>query len=271
MSITTLAGAISNLMPPVSFNKAASGTLLAGAPASTFPIANGFPAGGALTAGLNGGTYSTSSAVPAGIIPRKDPTSGNAYLARLQMSSSLPGKILLCDRLWDNTLTINSTSAQSITSPTWPARDAAGTTNGLGLHLGLEVSAATSGTAAAWTASYTNSAGGAGKTSSSIDTTTAAAAGIGRFYRMSWAAGDVGIQSIQSCTFTTAWTSGTVGLVIYRVLAMIDLQIANWVNAIEALSGGFTQLYNGTSPFFIFESNNTTSATLAGIYQETQG
>lgn len=270
MAITTLDGVIAGMQPARHIAKAATGTLVAGRPQSLWPVA-GSPGAGAYDATLNGAVLSSSSTIPNGAIPHVDPVSGNAYLARLSAAASQGGQLLLCDRLWSNQLTVNSTLLQSPTTPTWPARDAAGSTNGDGVLIGIETSAAASATAVAATMTYTNEAGVGSHTSTILDATAATATIAGAFFRMGLQAGDKGVRAVTGFQFSTAWTTGTINLVAYRVLASLELIAANIPNAVDALTSGMPRLYNGTVPFLIFIPNTTTTSLVSGSYVETQG
>jgi|HubBroStandDraft_4_1064222.scaffolds.fasta_scaffold01923_8 hypothetical protein len=272
MAITTLAGVLAGMQPPWHWTKSAiSASAIIGKPYSYWGI-GGYPAAGSFNTTLNGGTYSSSSAMVAGQIPHVDPSSGNSYLARLQAQAQGGGGVLiLADRLWDNGgITITSTSAQSISSPAWPARDANGATSGLGVLLGVEVSSAVGAGSPTLTVGYTNSAGTASRTGANLDTTVASAV-AGSFYRILLQAGDVGVQSVQSLTLSATWTSGTINLVAYRVLAALELSQAAISNSVDALTGGMPQIFNGTVPFLICIPNVGGNVALAGVYIETQG
>lgn len=271
MSITTLDGVVAGAQPPVTFAKGVSGAPVAGRPVSFFQF-GGIPGPGSPNSGLTGANFSSSSAIPAGMLYHVDPAGGlNSYLSRFVAEATQAGTVLLCDRLWDCGPATNSTSVQTLSQPTLPARDANGATAGLGVQLGIEVVTATSSAAAVCTASYTNSAGTAGSTASLIDLPTAAVNVQGNFYRLGLAAGDQGVRSVQSITFSTAWTSGAIALVAYRVLAVLELANPLIPNAIDALTGGFPQLFNGVCPFLIFIPNTTTASYISGQYIETQG
>lgn len=271
MAITTQAGALAGLQADVAFTKSVGGTAVVGAPISYYAIGGSPLVGLYPNTGLTGGVYSSSSAIPQGFLYHTNPPSGNAYLARLIAASGQPCTLLLCDRLWDCEPAVNVTTAQTITSPTLPARDALGQTNGLGIQMGIEVVAAASATAAVISMSYTNSAAASGKTSTFIDLPTAAIPAIGRFFRIGLQAGDSGVQSVQTVTFSTAWTTGTIALVAYRVLAKLDIQVINVPNMIDVISGGFPRIYNGSCLFFIMIPSATTTSALSGVYVETQG
>ena len=270
MAISTLDGALAGMQPPRSFAKAVSATLVAGRPASLYAL-GGNPGAGTFNTTLAGGTYSSSSSIPAGIIPHVDPGSGNSYLARFSANASQAGTLLLCDRLWDNGgITITSTTAQTVSSVTWPARDTAGATSGNGVLVAVEVSAATGTGTPTLTLGYTNQAGTASRSATNIDATVASSA-IGAFHRIGLQAGDTGVQSIQTFTLSATWTSGTINLVAYRVLATLELAGAYIPAAVDALTSGFPRLYNGVCPFLVFLPNTTTAVNVSGTYVETQG
>ncbi len=275
MAITTVDGLFAGLRQPVPFAKAVTATLVAGRPASLWSLA-GAPGAGGYDTTLNGVVLSSSSSLVAGQIPHYDPASGNSYLAYLQAMATQAGTLLLLDRLWHNGgFTITSTAAQSITSPTWPARcptsgtDDTPATTGLGVMLAVEVSAATGAGTPTITVSYTNQAGTAGRTATNIIGTVATSA-IGATYLLGLQAGDTGVRSVQSLTLSATWTSGTINLVAYRQLASLPLQ-ALIPNAIDSLTGAGTRLYNGVVPWLVFVPNTTTATTVSGLYTEAQG
>lgn len=271
MAITTLDGVLAGARPPVVLAKMVSGTMVAGRPVSFFQF-GGSPGPGVPNTGLTGANYSSTSTVPNGIIYHTDPAGGlNSYLSRFVAQVTQAGTLFLCDRLWDCGPAINSTSLQTLSQPTLPARDANGATAGLGVQIGIEVVGATSSTAAVCSALYTDSGNNSGNTSTFLDLPTAAVNVQGNFYRMNLAAGDQGVQSVQSITFSTAWTSGTIALVAYRVLAAVEIANPLIPNAVDALTGGFPQLFNGVCPFLLFIPNTTTASTISGQYAETQG
>lgn len=270
MAITSLDGVVAGAQPCVAWAKNVTATLVPGRPTSLFTLA-GIPGPGVPNTGLTGANYVSSTTVPNGILYHTDPGSGNSYLARFIAEATQSGVLMLCDRLWDCGPSTGSTSAQTISQPTLPARDANGSTNGLGVQLAIEVVAATSSTAAVISASYTNSGGTASKTGTFIDLPTAAVNAIGNFYRIGMAAGDQGVRSVQTVTFSTDWTTGTIALVAYRVLAMLEIPFSYYPNAIDALTSGFPQLYNGVCPFLVFVPVTTTACNISGAYTETQG
>lgn len=260
MAITTRDQLLAGMQPPWSFVKAVSGTLVAGRPFTPLYTA-GFPgAAVAPTPGLSGAALTSY----AGQLPWANPAAGWAYLARFEAMATQAGRLMLCDRLWHNSgITITQTTAHTINSVTLPARDRTGTTDGVDVQVGVEVSAATGAGTPTLTVGYTNSANGNSRTGTNAIATSASSP-IGTFYPIGLQAGDVGVRSIQSFTLSATWTSGTIHLVAYRVLASLSLTQANVSSAVDALTAGMPRAYNDTVPFLLFIPNTTTSSNISG-------
>lgn len=270
MAITTLDAALAGMQPGRYITKAVTPTMVAGRPQSLWGL-GGSPGAGSFDTTLAGVALSSTSALVNGQIPHADPATGSSYLGRLTGMANQPGTLLLCDRLWHNGgFTITSTSAQTVNSAAFPARDSAGTTNGDGVLVGVEVSGATGSGTPTLTLGYTNQAGTSGRTATNLQATTASAT-AGAFYQIGLQAGDTGVRSIQSLTLSATWTSGTINLVAYRILAALPLTQANVANELDALTSGMPRLFNGVVPFLIFVPNTTTASNVSGVYTETQG
>jgi hypothetical protein len=277
MAIATLDGVLAGMKPPVPFCKVATPTLVAGRPHSLWYLA-GSPGAGLTPATTAGGvSLSSTSAVVNGQLYHQDPVSGNSYLARFAAGATQPGCLMLCDRLMQvggnsggTAISVTTTTAQTINTGALPARDNTGTANGVGVQWGLEVITATGAGAATPSISYTNSTPTAGRTATVVDTYVATSA-IGAFYRFGQQAGDVGMKSVETLTLSVSMTSGSIALVAYRVLACLELPGGFIPNAIDALTSGFPQEYNGVVPFLLFVPSTTTATNVSGTYVETQG
>jgi len=138
------------------------------------------------------------------------------------------------------------------------------------VYVGLSVSATTGAGTPTAVLSYTNSTGASGRTSSLIDVTVGSST-VGMFYRFGLQSGDTGIQSVQGITFTGPWASGTVNLVAYRILATLDVDLICFASAVDPITSGLPQVYNGTVPFWMMLSSGTNSSLLTFSYAETQG
>lgn len=268
MAFTTFDSVALGALPGREFVKAATPTLVAGRPHSLFYLAGIPGAASAPSPGLAGAALTSYT----GQLPYTNPTGGNeCRLARLQAGATIAGQLLLCDRLWHNSgITITSTGAQTVNSVAWPARDADGSTNGNQVLIGVEVSAATGAGTPTLTVGYTNSAGTASRTATNIIATVASSA-IGAFYPIGLQAADVGVRSIQTYQQSATWTSGTIHLVAYRVLARLELPVAQTPNAIDPLTGLLPKAYDNTVPFLIFIPATTTASVVTGYVVWTQG
>ena len=224
----------------------------------------GYPgAWAAGTPGINGRVTDGTAAGDAGCIPIKNPAVGANYLTELMMGSSTLHYNLFFDVLWVNSgIAVTTTTAQSIVTPTLPARDVNGTTNGEGCMIGLLFTAAATNAAVIQnsTVSYTNSAGTAGRTA----TLTALAGGyipatptVGTLVWFSLAAGDKGVRSIENITLNTSLVTGSVSLLIARDLASIGPTVAN-IPATRRLSDPGVRLYNSTCMLHCILASATT-------------
>lgn len=224
-------------------------------------------AGAAPASGINGGGL---IAPVAGQIPRTNPAGGaNAYLKHLRLGASQPCSLLLCDRLWANSgLSVTSTTAQAITASGIPARSALGDANGEGVLAAIEWSAAGGSGTPTVTLTYTDQDGNAGATASLVGNATPAA---GTFEMFPLAAGDTGIRTPTSFIQNATRTSGTMHLVLFRILAQLSIPGAGMGDAIDEILGGLPELFDDSVPFLVQIPNATTATNLFGTYQETQG
>jgi hypothetical protein len=227
--------------------------------------ANGNPgAASANAAGINGAAV---SGVVAGSLPRTNPASGNAYLGRLSMTASAPGVLWLIDRLWHNSgLSVTSTTAQAITPATLPARDANKTTQGAQVMAAMEWSGAGGAGTPTVTLTYTDQDGNTG---ASATLTAVASPPIGTFEIFALGAGDTGIRAPTSLIQSGTRTSGTMHLVLFRVLAQMECSAANIGNSIDAITGGMPEILDNSTLQLVWFPNGTTTTNFIGTYTET--
>jgi hypothetical protein len=206
-----------------------------------------------------------------GQIPFSNPGAGNTYLSRfLGYSDAQAGVLLLCDRLLHTGGYMpTKTTAQAGTLPVRiPPRDANGTNNGDGVFAALEVYSVLGASTATPTISYLNQSGNTSTGTAIV--ALAATALAGTFIPFSLAAGDTGVRAINSLTLGATASSGILGVVLYRVLARLELPSAI-PNAIDAITGGFARMYDNTCPFLVFIPNTTTTTKISGQVIWTQG
>jgi len=228
----------------------------------------GFPGAWAPGApGVNGRVTDGTSSNDYGCFPIANPTTGGNYLTEVNMAASVNHTHVLFDCLWVNSgLVVTTTGAQAITTPTLPARDINGTTNGEGCSIALLFTTASTLAAVGsnLTVSYTNSDGVSGRTatlSAIVGSQVPATPVIGTIVWFNLQAGDRGVRSIQSITLGTSMLTGTISLMITRDIATIGTTIPN-VNAQKIIGTPGIRLYNGTCLLHC----NLASATTATFY-----
>lgn len=268
MAITTVDGAIAGMQLPRPIMKAGVTMAAVGALRGYTPwYVAGNP--GAATAGSAGVNGEALSGTVAGAIPRNNPGSGNAHLARLTMNASNAGSMWLIDRLWQNSgLSVTSTTAQAISPATLPARDIAASTNGDGVMAAIEWSGAGGAGTPTVTLTYTDQSGNTGATGTF---TGVASPGVGTFEIFTLAAGDTGIRAPTSFIQSATRTSGTMHLVLFRLLAVIDCPAANIASTLDVLSSGMPRIYDDSVLQLLWFNTATTATNFSGSYVETQG
>lgn len=200
------------------------------------------------TPGLNGRATDGTAAGDVGCLTVPNAASGSNYLVGLVMGGSTTKTARLVDYLWVNSgYTITQTTVHAITPVAIPARDANGTTNGVGVFPFLHATSAVgnAGAVSTITLTYTNSAGTAGRTASMTTTQWPATPVIGHVGAFTLQAGDVGVRSVEGVTFGTSLVSGTVSLVLARVQATAGVVAAN-VSASAPMDATGIRLYSGT-------------------------
>jgi hypothetical protein len=271
MAITTLDGVVAGFQDPKPLIKTGVTMAAVGAMRGYTPwYAAGNPGASTATAvGINGEAATPALGSTGGRIPRTNPGSGNSYLGRLAMNASTAGSLWLIDRLWQNSgLVTTSTTAQAITPAALPSRDGAGGTNGASVLAAIEWSAAGGAGTPTVTLTYTDQDGNTGATGTFAGV---ASPPVGTFEIFTLAAGDTGVRAPTSFIQSATRTSGTMHLVLFRVLAQLEVTSANIGNAIDALTSGFPRIYNDSVLQLVWFPSATTATNFNGTYIETQG
>lgn len=270
MAITTLSGAVAGATGLKMYRKVNVSASSAGRIVSDFGFTGSPEAAPLLSASLNGAALTSR----VGQLPFTNPVSGNTYLLSwtaggIQATIIGTARQMLCDRLWEaqsgvGGIDITSTSAQSMTTPTWPARDRNAATNGDGVFVAWENTASLGTNNRTITLSYTNSAGVSGRTASAQIININA----GLFIPFDLQAGDVGVRSIESFTLDGTMTSGSGRLVAYRPICAIHFDLHSTVA--DGLRLGFPRLYDDSVPFFV-KFGSTGNDVHRGTIEFTQG
>lgn len=245
----------------------------------------GLPSNYALgSPGINGWTTDCSvannAADPAGAVQLganliTDPVSGNLYLTNLTISGTVVEMIQLIDVLWYNTgINVTTTTLQAITTPTLPARDINGTTNGDGVNAALLTTTANTnaGTISNTQINYTDSDGNTGNVgffTGQVGLQAPVTPVIGTWVPFSLAAGDRGIRAITNAsgggiTLGTSYGGGALSLVFYRVLTTFPITVANMPTNISIPAPGIRVHPN--SCIWALAVGSGSATTLIGSY-----
>ncbi len=230
--------------------------------------ATGYPGAWAPgTPGVAGRATDGTAAGDAGCIPVPNPASGANYLNQYLANSSIAQYHILADYLWVNSgLVVTTTTAQTVNSVAFPARDDNGSANGAGVQVGILVTTATTNAGAVTntTMSYTNQGGTAGKTATISSFPATAVAGT--FVPFQLAAGDTGVRSIQSVTLGTSYGGGAISLVAFRDIATCPVMLANVGNKMfELPASPGVRLYSGVCLIPTYIASATTATTVHGM------
>lgn len=225
---------------------------------------------GAATANSVGVNGAAVSGAVAGALPRVNPTGGaNAYLAGLTIQASNAGSLWLIDRLWHNSgLVVTSTTAQAITPAALPARSIDATSNGDGIFAAVEWSSGGGAGSPTVTLTYTDQDGNTG---ANAILTGVASPPAGTFEIFTLAAGDTGVQAPTSFIQSATRTSGTMHLVLFRVLAQVFCSASNTGNSLDAFGSGMPRIYDDSVLQLVWFPFATTSTNIIGTYFESHG
>lgn len=266
MSIQTLDQYIAAAKQRIPIVKTATRVSVALIPFSVFDLA-GNPGAGTLAGGntANGVVPDDSTAG----CPIVNFSSGVGYLSKIEVASSVIGRIFIYDMLFKagayaftgQTNTLNSQPAISSRCPDYPG---SGTVFGNGNEIWIEVSTAfVTGTAWQVQITYTNSAGTTGRTSIISVAQAAAALTIGKMFQIALQAGDSGVQKIESVIVTnggTAMTAGNFNVLILRPLfTSARIKVANEGYIYDLLATGMPIVYNNSALIITTQPDSTST------------
>ncbi len=272
MAITSLDQAVAGMRMPKPITKTGITMAAVGGMRGYTPwYAAGNPgASTANSAGVNGAALTPSSSNVEGRIPRVTPSTGeDAYLARLAVTASQGGTLWLIDRLWHNSgLSATLTTSQAITPAALPARDINASSNGAAIMAAIEWSATGGAGTPTVTLTYTDQDGNTGNSATLTAVTTPP---VGTFEIFNLAAGDTGIRAPTAFQQSATRTSGTFHLVLFRLIAALEVPAAGLGAAIDVLTGGRPEILDDSVLQLVWWPSATTALNLSGTFIETQG
>jgi hypothetical protein len=219
MGITTLDGYIASPKQLLSFTKTASLTTVAVNWSTIFHLA-GNPGAGTLNVGNTANGLVPTDATTG--FPGMNAFSGAnlGYLSRLQFGWSVAGRLLVYDRLFHAGAYAFNANVTLASQPSFSSRVPGGTNFG-GLEIWIEIVTAMTG-ALACTVGYTDQSGNTGASTGAFSIPSGAI--LGRMFKMPLAAGDWGVQQVNTVLGATA-SAGTFNILVIRPLAMFRVPI----------------------------------------------
>jgi len=256
MAITTLDGYIGAAKQRITWMKTGTRTLVAAMPYTVFDIA-GSPGAGTLAIG-----NTANGIVPANGnsgYPLIGTFSGNVgYLSKVEFGSSVACCFDLYDRLFAaGAYAYNAGTVSLSSQPSYSGRII--NSNYGGLQVWMEVVTAMT-SATAWTVhiTYTDQDGNTGAIGPDLPTMAAAALPIGRMYQLPLAAGDSGIQKIESVVVTTgSATAGSFNVMVLRPLWFGRVICANGGDVHDFLKTGLPQIFDTSALYMILYADST--------------
>lgn len=225
----------------------------------------GYP--GFITLPANGANGALCDDTTPGGLPFTNPAGGDkSYLAQMAMAASGHGSILLYDRLWHNQF------ANATTTSAQPVSHSALTrwTDGKGVEAWLVAWAAMgSGVGGTITITYTDQDGNSGATGTLQQYVISGV--IGRSWQFGLASGDNGIRSIQSYQQTSSMTSGTIGLVLRRRLAMVQVSPGGVGGVLDALEAALLTVPDDACLELVWVGLSVSAINLFGSIDLAQG
>lgn len=248
MAIATLDQYLSAAKQPVTWMKTGTRTLVAAMPYSVFDVA-GQPGAGTLNVGntANGLVHTDAT----GGYPLINSFGGApGYLGRVDFSSSVPCRLMLYDRLFVAGAYAYNANVTLASQPSFAGRVPDGNYNGLELWV-EGVTAFTGNLSIRCT--YLDQDGAAGDTGT---VATAVAPTVGRCVQLPLAAGDSGIQQLNSVVASVA-TAGTFNLMILRPLGMFRVPTANNGGFADILATGLPRIYDDSALYALVAADST--------------
>lgn len=249
MPITTLDGYIASAKQRLALLKTASRTSIAAMPFSIFDQA-GNPGAGTLA-----GTSTAAGVVPTDATagcPIINAFGGSAgYLSKIEFGNTVAGRLRLYDMLFKAGAYSFNSNVTLAAQPSYAGRVPGGT-DFKETELWIEFVTASTGIQSV-AVTYTNQDGVTAHTTGTVVTV---AGTIGRMYQLPMAAGDTGIQKIESVVGSVA-TVGTFNVLVLRPLWTGRVKIANDGDTHDILKTGLPLVFTDSALFLQVVADST--------------
>ena len=256
MAITSLDEYIGSARQNHVIRKIATRTTVAATWFSLLDV-NGDPGVGVLP-----GDEQTSGIIPtnatAGFLPLVDFAVGaKGYLSRVDFSNTVACRLRLVDVLWKGGAYAYNAAVTLFSQPDISNRLPQLGGNPLWNETEIWVETATAATGnQTWSVAYTNQAGTTGQQTGVVG--IGAAPTLGRMWKMPFAAGDSGVQKIESVTGGTG-SAGTANILIVRPLWTGRIFVANDGNIHAMDKTGLIEVFDDSAIMMMISPDSTSS------------
>ncbi len=221
-------------------------------------LAAGFPGTGATSPVYTTGSGYTCDKSTAGAILYSNGLVKN-WLAKLFMSSSVAGTIILLDRLWSCSGMGYANSTYTVTTPgSLPGRI---TDNGVGCEIWCEQFVGAGAASGTLTVNYKNPAAG---NEAGVIAAVISGPVIGQMQPVPLQAGSTGVSSIVSAVNSATWTSGSFGITIAKRIAHIEIPFPGAGRTLDWAALGLPVLTNDMCLQLVFLAAAATAPTIHG-------
>lgn len=252
MAITTLDGYIASAKQRVQWFKSAARTTVASIPFTVFELA-GNPGAGTLNVGNTANGLVPTDAVAGYPIITAFGGTNTGYISKVEYASTVASWFDLHDRVFVAGAYAFNANVTLASQPSYSGRIP--NADYTGLQIWVEAVTAFTGIPS-FTITYTNQAGTAGKTTGTVS--AGAALTLGRMFQLPLAAGDSGVQMIQSVVGSVA-TVGTFNVMVLRPLWSGRVPILNSGDVHDMLRTGMPQIYENSALYVQIAADSTSS------------
>lgn len=220
-------------------------------------LAAGRPGAGSAPPAYTAGSGYTCDRTTAGALGQ---VNGGTQLWTSQLTAgmSLAGTLMIYDRLWSCGGMGFAASTYTVTTPgSLPARI---TDSGVGVEAFVEQFVAAGAASGTLTLNYLNTAGSA---KSGVISAVVSAPVAGQLQPIPLAVGNVGISQVTSAVNSATWTSGSFGITLAKLVAMIPIPVAG-VAATYDWSSLLDKIPSDACLMFAICASSTTAPTLFG-------
>ena len=260
MAITTLDGLIAAPSQRVGILKTASIT------ATALMATQNLQAAGNPGAGTLAGTSTAAGVVPtdsdAGFPTINTFGGATGYISKIEFSNTIPCRMSLFDCLFKAGAYAFNANTTLAAQPSYSGRVIGGT-DFSNTEIWIEAVTAFTGNQSI-TVTYTNQAGATAHTTGTI--ATGVAPGIGRMLQLPLAAGDTGVQKIESVVSSVS-TVGTFNVLVLRRLWNGRVRIANDGDIHDFMKTGLPQIFD-TSALMCIVTPDSTATGLPELVAE---